>query len=229
MENGKTKKIIVVDDEEDIRDLLQYNLEKAGYEVALAATGEEALNKINTWAPGVVLLDLMLPDISGLEVCRRAKADTAMCDTSIIMLTAKGEEVDIVEGLEMGADDYVTKPFNIKEVIARVQAVLRRNSKENVLARVDIDGLIMDRSRREVLLDGNPVEFTFTEFAILDAIIRKNGGVMTRDQIVAAIRGGTVSVSERSVDVHITFIRKKLGVWGKRIHTVRGVGYRLDD
>ncbi len=219
----------MVDDEEDIRDLLQYNLEKAGYEVALAGTGEEALKEISTWSPGVVLLDLMLPDISGLEVCRRAKSDPAMCDTSIIMLTAKGEEVDIVEGLEMGADDYVTKPFNIKEVIARVQAVLRRNSKENVSARVDIDGLIVDRSRREVLLDGKPVEFTFTEFAILDAIMRKNGGVMTRDQIVATIRGGTVSVSERSVDVHITFIRKKLGVWGKRIHTVRGVGYRLDD
>ncbi|VAX23509.1 Phosphate regulon transcriptional regulatory protein PhoB (SphR) [hydrothermal vent metagenome] len=228
MKNGGPCKILVVDDEEDIRDLLQYNLESAGYEVVVAKTGEEALTAIRAAKPKVVLLDLMLPGIDGLDVCKKVRLESEISETPIIMLTARGEEEDIVKGLEIGADDYVTKPFSIKEVLARIQVALRRVSEEGLPVKVEVGGLILDRNRREIFLNGKPVEFTFTEFAILDALLNRGGGVMTRDQIVAAIRGGEVSVSERSVDVHVTFIRKKLDSWSGRIHTVRGVGYRLD-
>jgi len=228
MKNRESHKILVVDDEEDIRELLQYNLESAGYEVLVAKTGEEAFNTIRASKPKVVLLDLMLPGMDGLEVCKKVRQESSIRETTIIMLTAKGEEEDIVKGLEIGADDYVTKPFSIKEVLARIQVALRRVSEESSPVKVEVGELIMDRNRREIFLVGKPVEFTFTEFAILDALFKRGGGVMTRDQIVSAIRGGEVSVSERSVDVHITFIRKKLDLWSGRIHTVRGVGYRLD-
>ncbi len=228
MKNGGPYKILVVDDEEDIRDLLQYNLESAGYEVLVSKTGEEALTAIRATKPKCVLLDLMLPGMDGLDVCRKVRLESTIRETPIIMLTAKGEEEDIVKGLEIGADDYVTKPFSVKEILARIQVALRRVSEEDLPEKVEVSGLVLDRNRREVFLNKKSVEFTFTEFAILDALLSKEGGVMTRDQIVLAIRGGEVSVSERSVDVHITFIRKKLGLWGGRIHTVRGVGYRLD-
>lgn len=227
MSIGETT-VLVVDDEEDIRELLRYNLENAGYVTAMAATGEEALRQAAACAPGVMILDLMLPGIGGLDVCRRLRAGEEAKDLPIIMLTAKGEEEDIVKGLELGADDYIVKPFSVAVLLARIQAVLRRKSAPPAGSVVTIDALNIDRERRQARLDGELLELTYSEFSILDALIRRGGGVMTRQQIVSAIRGGQMTVTERSVDVHITAIRKKLGDTGKRLLTVRGVGYRFD-
>ncbi|MGK7344943.1 MAG: response regulator [Candidatus Nitrospinota bacterium M3_3B_026] len=227
MSPGETK-VLVVDDEEDLRELLRYNLENAGYATAMAATGEEALEKTADGAFDLVILDLMLPGIGGLDVCKRLRGEEGTKNLPIIMLTAKGEEEDIIKGLELGADDYVVKPFSVVVLLARIQAVLRRKSAPPSPEMVSINSLTVDRRRRQVLLDGELLDFTYSEFSILDALIQRGGGVMTRQQIVSAIRGGQMTVTERSVDVHITAIRKKLGEAGRRLLTVRGVGYRFD-
>ncbi|MBF0170398.1 MAG: response regulator transcription factor [Nitrospinae bacterium] len=221
-------KILVIEDEEDILELLRHNLVKAGYEVDTAATGEEGLKKGLASPPGLVLLDLMLPGLSGLEVARRLRKGGATADLPILMLTAKGEEEDIVRGLEAGADDYVVKPFSGKVLLARIATLLRRTQTLPASDTVTIDGLLLDRTRHEATLDGAPVDLTFSEFAILDALLRRRGGVMTRQQIVADIRGGEMTVTDRSVDVHMTALRRKLGPVGARLLTVRGVGYRFD-
>jgi two-component system phosphate regulon response regulator PhoB len=220
--------ILVIEDEEDIRELLRYSLVRAGYDVATAADGNAGLAATAS-NPALILLDLMLPGLSGLEVAKRLKAESATADIPIVMVTAKGDETDIVAGLDLGADDYVTKPFSVKVLLARVAAVLRRGEQiEEEPNRRTVAGLVLDLDRREAFVDGEPVEMTFSEFAILDALLRRRGAVMTRQQIVADIRGGEITVTDRSVDVHMTAIRKKLGVYGPRLLTVRGVGYRFD-
>jgi len=196
--------------------------------VATAADGNAGLAATAS-NPALILLDLMLPGLSGLEVAKRLKAESATADIPIVMVTAKGDETDIVAGLDLGADDYVTKPFSVKVLLARVAAVLRRGEQiEEEPNRRTVAGLVLDLDRREAFVDGEPVEMTFSEFAILDALLRRRGAVMTRQQIVADIRGGEITVTDRSVDVHMTAIRKKLGVYGPRLLTVRGVGYRFD-
>jgi len=221
-------RILIVDDEEDLQELLRYNLEASGYDVNLAATGEEALEKARSASPDLILLDLMLPGIGGLDVCRKLRGDENTSGIPILMLTAKGEEEDIVAGLDMGADDYVTKPFSVSVLIARAQAILRRRSSAPSPYRIEIDGLVLDRERHEARLDGQRLDLTYSEYAILDTLIRRNGAVLTRQQIVAAIRSGEITVTDRSIDVHVTSIRKKLGDIGRRIITVRGVGYRFE-
>ena len=225
------EQILIVDDEEDILELVRYNLVREGYRVLCADKGEKALAIVREQIPSLMVLDLMLPGIDGLEVTRRLKSQEKFKNIPIIMLTAKGEEADIVAGLELGADDYVTKPFSPRILTARVRAVLRRKVEEtdDKKASVRIHGFVIHPQRREVLVDGTPVELTFTEFQVLVYLARRPGWVFTRSQIVDAARGENYPVTERSVDVQIVGLRKKLGAAGKYIETVRGVGYRFKD
>jgi two-component system alkaline phosphatase synthesis response regulator PhoP len=226
----KKKKILVVDDEEDILELVRYNLSREGYEVICASSGEDGLKAARNELPDLIVLDLMLPGIDGLEVARILNGNNTTKNIPIIMLTAKGEEADIVAGLELGADDYITKPFSPRIMIARIRAVLRRKTKE-----VDDDEVIrineitLNPGRHEVLVNEEPVQLTFTEFGILNFLIRRPGWVFTRSQIVDAVKGDDYFVTDRSVDVQIVGLRKKLGPAGKNIETVRGVGYRFKE
>lgn len=221
--------LLVVEDDEDILELVAYNLVKAGYRVTRAATGREALARVAEEPPDLVVLDLMLPETDGTEVCRRLKGDASTSAIPVVMLTAKGEESDIVAGLELGADDYITKPFSPKVLLARIRAVLRRKEKGDADADavIRVHNLVIHPGRREVLLDGAPVDLTYTEFSVLHVLARRPGWVFTRYQIVDAVRGGDYDVTDRSVDVQIAGLRKKLGGAGGHIQTVRGVGYRI--
>ncbi|MGD8513219.1 MAG: response regulator transcription factor [Deltaproteobacteria bacterium] len=225
------EKILVVDDEEDILELLRFNLSREGCQVFCASSGEEALRLVRSEIPDLMVLDLMLPGIDGLEVARRLKSDPNTKNLPVVMLTAKGEEADIVTGLELGADDYVTKPFSPRVLVARVRAVLRRKAKEapEETSVIRIHDLVIDPRRHEVLVNGEPVELTFTEFGILNYMARRPGWVFTRFQIVDAVKGEDYPVTDRSVDVQIVGLRKKLGSAGKFIETVRGVGYRFKE
>jgi two-component system, OmpR family, alkaline phosphatase synthesis response regulator PhoP len=225
----KKEKILVVDDEEDILELVRYNLVREGYAVVCTVSGEAALTIAGSDAVDLIVLDLMLPGIDGLEVARRLKARPANRDTPIVMLTAKGEEADIVTGLELGADDYVTKPFSPRILIARIKAVIRRRSglveaERDVL---NIRELSIHVGRRRVTAADEALDLTYTEFQVLYFLARRPGWVFTRSQIVDAVRGDDYPVTDRSVDVQIVGLRKKLGPLGKYIETVRGVGYRF--
>jgi two-component system alkaline phosphatase synthesis response regulator PhoP len=226
------EKVLVVDDEEDLLELLRFNLSKEGYQVSCAASGGEALKSVRADVPDLILLDLMLPDIDGLEVARRLRNDSDTRNIPIVMLTAKGEEADIVTGLELGADDYITKPFSGKVLVARLRAVLRRKggeAPEDDDAVIAVHDLVIHPGRREVLVKGKPVKLTFTEFGILHFLAKKAGWVFTRSQIVDAVRGDDYFVTDRSVDVQVVGLRKKLGKAGQCIETVRGVGYRFKE
>ena len=225
------EKILIVDDEEDILELLKYNLSREGYKVSCAASGEETLRAVRSGIPDLIVLDLMLPGIDGLDVARQLKNDPKTRDVPIVMLTAKGEEADIVTGLELGADDYITKPFSPRVLLARVRAVLRRRVRESTddTSVLQIRKLEIHPGRREVLVNGEPVQLTFTEFGILNFLARRPGWAFTRSQIVDAVRGDDYFVTDRSVDVQIVGLRKKLGPAGTDIETVRGVGYRFRD
>jgi len=225
------ERVLVVDDEEDILELVEYNLAKEGYRVTCVATGEEALAEVRRRAPGLVVLDLMLPGVNGLEVCRLLKRDPATAGVPVVMLTAKGEEADVVTGLELGADDYVTKPFSPRVLMARVKAVLRRKAKgplsEQVV--VEIHDIAINPGRHEVLVRGEPVTLTYTEFRLLHFLARRPGWVFTRQQIIDAVRGEGYPVTDRAVDVQVAGLRKKLGECGSYVETVRGVGYRFKE
>ena len=226
------EKILVVDDEEDILELVRYNLAREGYQVACVASGEEALVKAKNEVPDVILLDLMLPGLDGLDVCRRLKSNPVTAGIPIVMLTAKGEDVDMVTGLELGADDYVIKPFSPRVLLARIKALLRRKVQkiEDDSSVVRIHDLTINPARHEISLSGRPIELTATEFRILHFLARRPGWVFSRDQIISAIRGGDYPVTDRSVDVQIVGLRKKLGEKaGSWIETVRGVGYRFKE
>ncbi|MEK7774444.1 MAG: response regulator transcription factor [Candidatus Zixiibacteriota bacterium] len=225
------EKILVIEDEDDIRHLIEYNLSREGFRVFQAASGEEGLKMARGERPNLVLLDLMLPGLDGLEVCKILKHDPDTHKMQIIMVSAKGEEADIVTGLEVGADDYVSKPFSPKILVARVRSVLRRVAEPQLSSsdRVVFKELSIDPGRREALIGKKSIDLTFTEFQMLHLFARKPGWVFTRYQIVNAVRGEDVIVTDRSVDVQIVGLRKKLGSWGKQIETVRGVGYRLKE
>ncbi len=221
-------KILVVDDEEDILELVRYNLDREGYAVVCATSGEEALKAAVSDPVDLIVLDLMLPGIDGLDVARRLKQQPGTKDTPIVMLTAKGEEADIVTGLEIGADDYVTKPFSPRILIARIKAVIRRRSAPETESEVlNVRELSIHSGRRHVSADGKPLDLTYTEFQVLYFLARRPGWVFTRSQIVDAVRGDDYPVTDRSVDVQIVGLRKKLGPLGHYIETVRGVGYRF--
>jgi len=221
--------ILVVEDEEDIQELIRYNLAREGYQTVSAMSGEDALNSIDNKLPDLILLDLMLPGIDGLEICRRLKADGKTSHIPIIMVSARGEEADVVTGLELGADDYITKPFSPRVLMARIKAVLRRKSGEEKTEEtvLNVSGMLIHPGRREIVIDGKRVDLTYTEFQLLHLLARRRGWVFTRYQIVNAIKGEDYPVTDRSVDVQIVGLRKKLGEYGKLIETVRGVGYRF--
>ena len=223
------EKILVVDDEEDILELVRFNLAREGYDIMCAASGEEALKIVHTVPLDLIVLDLMLPGMDGLAVMKRIKADSEKNQIPVIMLTAKGEESDIVIGLELGADDYVTKPFSPKVLIARIRALFRRRrvGQENDSQGFSVHDLVIHPGRRSVVAAGEPVNLTYSEFQILCYLARRPGWVFTRGQIVDAVRGSDYPVTDRSVDVQVAGLRKKLGSCGKYIETVRGVGYRF--
>jgi two-component system alkaline phosphatase synthesis response regulator PhoP len=225
------KLIFIVEDESDIADLLSYNLTREGYEVSVATRGDQALVDISRKKPHLVLLDLMLPGIGGLEICRLLKAKPETAGIPIIMVTARGEESDVVVGLEMGADDYIVKPFSIKVVLARVHAVLRRKEKgpvsaDEVLKVLDIT---INPGRHEVLFGKTAVELTASEFRLLHFLARRPGWVFTREQIVDGVKGEDYAVTDRAVDVQVVSLRRKLAKRGDYIETVRGVGYRFKE
>jgi DNA-binding response OmpR family regulator len=221
--------ILVVEDDPDIVELLRYNLEREGFEVRAVGDGEAGLAAAETHQPALILLDLMLPGMEALEVCRELRRREATSTIPLIMLTAKGDEADIVLGLGLGADDYVTKPFSPKQLIARIRAVLRRGTARpatDTVERIDRGSLIIDTARHEVRLDGTPVTLTLAEFRILHALAANPDRVFTRDQLLDKITQGKSVIIDRNVDVHVRAIRKKLGRHGDRIVTVRGVGYK---
>jgi two-component system phosphate regulon response regulator PhoB len=225
-----TENILIVDDEEDVLELVRYNLDKNGYKIDTAASGEQALVKTKANLPDLVILDLMLPGIDGLEVCKTIKRDSRTQSIPIIILTAKDEESDIVTGLELGADDYITKPFSPKVLIARIRRILHRAIERDLeKAPVKIHDLIIDPSRRQVLIGNKPIDLTFTEFNILYTLAKRPGMVFTRYQIVDAIHNDDYLVTDRAVDVQIVGLRKKLGLCSQYIETVRGVGYCFKD
>lgn len=219
--------ILAVDDEEDILTLLAYNLEKDGCAVTTTPSAEDALQRIQSSPPDLILLDVMLPGMSGIDLCKRLKSDDATRPIPVILLSARSEESDVVIGLELGADDYVTKPFKPRELIARIRAHLRRRSAPpSPEGTVTVEGLRIDPAQRSVTAGKKSLDLTFTEFEVLLTLARQPGRVFTRYQIVDAVRGGDYPVTDRSVDVQIAGLRKKLPD-GDCIETVRGVGYRF--
>ncbi|MDG5813679.1 response regulator transcription factor [Chitinispirillales bacterium ANBcel5] len=226
-----SKKILIIEDDEDIIELVSYNLAREGYDVVAAVSGEEGLEKIKREQPNLVLLDLMLPGIDGFEVCRSIRTKAVQTNIPIIMLTAKGENADIVTGLELGADDYIIKPFSPRVLLARIKNILRRKNRENTDSSsvIALDKLVIHPGRHEVLLDNKKIDLTYTEFAVLHHLASKPEWVFSRFQIVEAIKGENYPVTDRSVDVIIVGLRKKLGKFGTLIETVRGVGYRFKE
>ena len=221
--------ILVVDDEVDIQELIRYNLKKEGLSVYAVGTGEEALTAAEELRPGAIVLDLMLPGMDGVQVCNRLKRQESTKTIPVVMLTAKSEDADIVSGLETGADDYITKPFSPRVLVARLRAVLRRAETGGRAdeSRLSAHGVSMDLSKHEVTCGDHEVHLSATEFAILQFLMRNPGWVFSRDKIIDAVRGKDYPVTERSVDVQILGLRKKLGEYGSLIETVRGVGYRF--
>ncbi|MDT3779343.1 response regulator [Nitrospira sp. MA-1] len=222
--------VLVVDDEKDLVELVKYHLEKEGLKCLEARDGETALQLAKERIPDLMVLDLMLPGVDGLEVCRKVRKDPKTSSIAIIMLTAKAEEVDRIVGLEMGADDYLVKPFSPRELVARVKAVLRRGQGQEMSAIKKVGTLEVDEGKHQVTVDGTVVELTVKEFDLLCALMRANGRVLNRDQILETVWGysNAVDIESRTVDVHIRRLREKLGDELKRIVTVKGVGYRFE-
>ena len=224
-------KILIVEDEADIRDLIHFNLFKEKFDVQLAEDGHSAMDIFRNHSPNLVLLDLMLPGKSGLEICSEIKSIAPEC--LVIMVTARGEEEDIVKGFEMGADDYISKPFSPKVLVARVKAVLKRKAYIEVSKiksdSISFQNFSLDLAKRKFKLSDKEIELTYSEFQIMELFITKPGQVFTRSKIVDLVRGQNHAISDRSVDVQIVGLRKKLGGFGSMIETVRGVGYRIND
>jgi DNA-binding response OmpR family regulator len=226
------EKILVIEDEADILEVIQYNLTREGYRVSTSRNGDDGLVCAKRDAPDLVVLDLMLPGLDGLEVCRRMQADPITAAIPIIMVTAKGEESDIVIGLQLGADDYVSKPFSPKELTARIKAVLRRGplkQEQNGNQRIVRDGLVVDAEKHQVLVDGEAQVFTATELRLLHFLAAHPGRVFARDQLLSRVIGDHAVVIDRTIDVHIGAIRRKLGPYRDMVETIRGVGYRFLD
>ncbi len=224
--------ILIVDDEKDIIELIKYNLKTEGYTILTAGAGEQAIKIAKQSRPDLIVLDLMLPGMDGLEVTRYLRNNEETRNLPIVMLTAKGEESDIITGLELGANDYISKPFSPRVLTARIRAILRRRRKESEATSENVKqegDLIIDRTRHIVTLEGNALDLTLSEFELLSFLAEKKGWVFTRGQIVDAIRGENYAVTERSIDVVIVGLRKKLKHNAEVIETVRGVGYRFKE
>jgi phosphate regulon transcriptional regulator PhoB len=222
--------VLVVEDEPDIRNLVVHHLTRDGFRCRTAASGAEALSSVRASTPDLIVLDLMLPEMNGIEVCRRLRGDPATMAVPIIMLTAKTDEVDRVVGLEMGADDYVAKPFSPKELVARVRAVLRRARPGDAVRPLSVGGVSLDATRHQVTVAGRPLELTPKEFDLLRALLESAGRVLSREHLLNRVWGYARAdeIESRTVDVHIRRLRAKLGAEERRIATIKGVGYRLE-
>ncbi len=221
--------VLIVDDETDLARLVEFNLQQAGLETTIALNGEQALAAAKARTPDVVLLDLMLPDISGKEVCRRLRADTATRHVPIIMLTARGEEADRIEGFEVGADDYVTKPFSPRELVLRLKALLRRATLKESTEQLKLGVLRLDLGAHRAFVEEAEIELTALEFKLLNHLMARPGKVQSREQLLADVWGVTSPLETRTVDTHVMRLRDKLGAGRNMVETVRGVGYRLSD
>ena len=225
------EKILIIEDEPDIIKMLEYNLKKEGFRITSASDGREALRRAEREHPDIIILDLMLPEIDGLEVCKTLKQSSDTADIPVIMLTAKAQETDKIVGLELGADDYITKPFSIRELTARVKAVLRRTGEKNKLPEIfEIGNLTIDFSKIKVTMGNKPVELTSKEFELLSALVKAKGRVLSRDYLLDNIWGfdNAIEIQSRTVDVHIQTLRKKLKQAAKRVVTVKNYGYRFE-
>jgi len=224
-----SQKILLIEDEPDIRKTLEYNLSREGFDVACASSLSEGKNYINAGQFSLILLDLMLPDASGLDLCRELKSDSEKKTTPIIILTAKDDEVDKVVGFELGADDYVTKPFSVRELILRVKAVLKRGNQKstNLEVQRQFGDLVIDVDSHEVFVDNESITLTALEFKLLRQLVDRRGRVQSRDQLLSDVWGYSADVTTRTVDTHIKRLREKLGVMGKYVQTIRGVGYKF--
>jgi two-component system phosphate regulon response regulator PhoB len=226
------ERILVIEDEPDILEMIRYNLDREGYRVSTVVNGEDGFERAQQDSPDLVLLDLMLPGIDGLEICRRLKADPVTRAIPIVMVTAKGDESDIVLGLGLGADDYVPKPFSPKELVARVKAVLRRaplREESSARERVVFGAVVIDAGRHRVSVSDNDVPFTATEFRLLHFLATHPGRIFTREHLLSRVIEDAAVVGERNIDVHVRSIRGKLGPQRDLIETVRGVGYRFHE
>ncbi len=224
------QKILVVDDEADIVELLEYNLERAGFEVVSANDGPTAIELTKKERPDLIILDIMLPSMEGTEVCKILKKDAAAANTPVIMLTAKGEEIDRIEGLELGADDYITKPFSPRELMLRVRAILKRGTpNQEGVKSLKFGSLFIDIDRSKATSDNKPLKLTATEFKILVELAKAKGRVLSRDNILDRVWGIDCYITDRAVDTHIRRLREKLGKAGRYIETVRGFGYRFSE
>ncbi len=226
-------KILIVEDERDIVDLLRYNLQEAGFETDYVRNGADALHRAVEKSPDLILLDLMLPEVDGLIVCRLLKNDPRTKNIPIVMITAKTEERDRIAGLELGVDDYITKPFSPKEVVLRVSAVLRRiqvgNQQAEDTQQIQRHGLTIDLDKHQVLTESGPIDLTATEFKLITLFARSPGRVFTRDILMDVIWGEEYYGIDRTVDTHVSRLRRKLGAFGEHIETVHGVGYRFKE
>ncbi len=223
--------ILVIEDDKDIQELIKYNLTREGYRVHCVTNGEDGLAYVRNTPPQLIVLDILLPGMDGFDVCRVLKNNTDTQRIPIIMVSAKSEDADVVTGLEIGANDYLTKPFSAKVLIARIRALLRRKVSTETIKHepIEIHEIKINPGRYEVLVNGKVINFSFTEFRILLLLAKSPGWVFSRYQIVNEVRGEDIIVTDRSVDVHITGLRKKLGPYGRYIETVRGLGYRFSD
>ncbi len=224
--------ILTVEDDEDILELIQFNLKREGYKTKGVTSGEECMKYLTNEKADLVLLDIMLPGMDGLDICKQLKNDVKTVNIPVIMLTAKGEEADIVTGLELGAEDYITKPFSPRVLLARIKSILKRAARREKLsddAVIEVKDIVIHPGRHEVTVQGKPVDLTYTEFRILHFLSSRPGWVYNRYQIVDAVHGEDYPVTERSVDVQIVGLRKKMGAAGEYIETVRGVGYKFRD
>ena len=223
-----SRKILVIDDEPDLLELVRINLDQAGYQTETAENGRDGLSLLKTLRPDLIVLDLMLPDVSGTDLCRQVRSDPELAEIPVIMLTAKADEIDRVVGFEVGADDYVTKPFSPRELVLRVAAVLRRKANApSSSPQLEHASLRLDPERHRCFVDGEEVELTAKEFDILHSLMTRAGRVMTRDALLDQVWGTDINVTTRTIDTHLKRLREKLGAAGDLIETVRGVGYRF--
>ncbi|MCG8588934.1 MAG: response regulator [Proteobacteria bacterium] len=223
-------RILVVDDEPDLLELVRFNLQQSGFQVETSSNASEAIDALRRATPDLVVLDLMLPDRPGTDVCREIRSDPSLQELPVVMLTAKSEEVDRVVGLELGADDYVTKPFSPRELVLRVKAVLRRGTRSPTREeRLEHGPLTLDRTRHRCFVEGEEVELTAKEFRLLETLMSRPGRVFTREQLLDDIWGSEITVTLRTIDTHLKRLREKLGAGSECIDTVRGVGYRFGD
>ena len=224
-----TKKVFIVEDEPDLRDTLQYNFENEGFKVKSFSNGESFLETIKNDKPNLVILDLMLPGISGLDVCRDLRMNEVNENVAVVMLTAKSEEVDRIVGFELGADDYVTKPFSVRELILRVKVLLKKRSDDMDQNLLEFGPIAMNLDAHDVSVEGKNILLTALEFKLLKHLLKRKGRVQTRDQLLGDVWGYSSEVTTRTVDTHIKRLREKLGKPGELIQTIRGVGYRFNN